>query len=126
MKRPTSVIIALGSARHAHRLRLQRRHECTGDDLNNAFGPTNSSATQATDPQLPPTIDPTDYTAEITNPYLLLSPGTTHVYEAAGRPAEIQRDRERPRRPRARPAHQIAAPPNPGRSPQPPNGGSDE
>jgi hypothetical protein len=85
MQRLTSVIISLGIARHAHRLRLQRRHECGVADLNNASGPTNSSATLTTGPNYHPTIDPTDYTVhQPVLPVALLRPGTTHVYEACG------------------------------------------
>jgi hypothetical protein len=91
-KRVTSLIVALGVARRAHRLRLQRRHERCGDDLDDGFEATSSSVTPTTDPSYHPTIDPADVTAEITNPNFA---------------------------PPVQP-HQLSAAPNPGTTPQPP------
>jgi hypothetical protein len=38
-------------------------------------------ATPTKAPKCHPTIDPADFTPEITNPCFALRPGTTHVYE---------------------------------------------
>ena len=82
MKRIASRIVALGIV-------VPLAAACGSGGGTNAGGTTSttvsestsSSATPTTDPNYHPTIDPADFTAEITNPYFPLRPGTTYVYE---------------------------------------------